>query len=115
MTPLVRSRLVDQPATTAWATVADDHNPLHLDATFAAQTRFEHPIVHGSLLFALVCDALQAAGAETARTLVVRFRAPVPVGSEVTVTVGEDIARMGYTQYAYIRCPDTEPVEVELR
>jgi acyl dehydratase len=52
------SRVVSADDVARWAEVADDHNPLHLDAAFAANTRFGRPIVHGSLLFALVADAL---------------------------------------------------------
>lgn len=88
----------------AWADVADDHNPLHLDADFAAGTRFGVPIVHGSLLFSLVCDAVQAAG--LTGDLRMRFRAPVPVGAEVQVDVQLAERR------ARLRCGDNEPVEI---
>jgi acyl dehydratase len=33
----------------AFAAVTGDTNPLHLDATFAAQTPFKRPIIHGML------------------------------------------------------------------
>jgi acyl dehydratase len=33
----------------AFATVTGDHNPLHLDPAFAAQTPFKRPIIHGML------------------------------------------------------------------
>lgn len=33
----------------AFAEVSGDHNPLHLDAEYAATTQFKRPIVHGSL------------------------------------------------------------------
>ncbi|MFI5609999.1 MaoC family dehydratase [Amycolatopsis sp. NPDC051903] len=93
------------PATiAAWADVVDDHNPLHLDPEYAAGTRFGTPITHGSLLFALACDALQTSGTPGAVTL--RFRAPVPVGSTVSVTVdGPDLR---------LRCGDAEPVEARV-
>lgn len=32
-----------------FANVSGDHNPLHLDAEFAATTSFRRPIIHGSL------------------------------------------------------------------
>ena len=32
-----------------FAKVSGDHNPLHLDAEFAATTQFKHPIIHGAL------------------------------------------------------------------
>ncbi|WP_255637836.1 MaoC family dehydratase [Amycolatopsis sp. DSM 110486] len=88
----------------AWADVVDDHNPLHLDPAYAATTRFGVPIVHGSLLFALACDTLQTSGSTGAVTL--RFRAPVPVGSTVSITVdGPDLR---------LRCGDGEPVEAHV-
>lgn len=33
----------------AFATVSGDHNPLHLDAAYAATTPFQRPIMHGML------------------------------------------------------------------
>lgn len=99
-------RAVSPTDVAAWADVADDHNPLHLDPGFAAGTRFGVPIVHGSLLFSLVCDAVQSAG--VTGELRVRFRAPVPVGAEVQVDV--DPAQ----QRARLRCGDVDPVEITL-
>ena len=32
-----------------FAEVSGDHNPLHLDAEFAATTPFKRPIIHGML------------------------------------------------------------------
>jgi len=106
-----------------WAEVVDDHNPLHLDAAYAASTPFGAPIAHGSLVFALVCDAAQAAraagggeaagdaagdGAEaSAADLAVRFAAPVPVGSRLVVAAGSDGA-------VDVRCGEEEPVRVTL-
>jgi acyl dehydratase len=93
---------IDAATILAWARVVDDHNPLHIDPEYAATTRFGGPIAHGSLLFALVSDALQASG--HGGTVTVKFRAPVPVGSTITLAVtGEDVR---------MRCGDTEPVEV---
>jgi acyl dehydratase len=98
----VTARTIDAAATLAWARVVDDHNPLHVDPEFAATTRFGGPIVHGSLLFALVCDALQDAG--HGGTVTVKFLAPVPVGSTIVVAAGATGVQ--------VRCGDTEPVEV---
>ena len=97
------ARHLDAAATLAWAQVVDDHNPLHVDPDFAARTRFGGPIVHGSLLFALVCDALQEVGGHGG-TVTVTFRAPVPVGSTITVAADGTGVR--------VRCGDTEPIEV---
>ena len=89
----------------AWADVVDDHNPLHLDPDFAAGTRFGRPIVHGSLLFSVVSDTVQAAyGWTPGGSLRVRFRAPVPVGEQVHLEQQGTAVR--------VRCDDGEPVEV---
>lgn len=100
------TRLLDEATTAAWARVVDDHNPLHVDAEFAAKTRFAQPIAHGSLLFALVCDALQTTATTPARSVTVRFRAPVPVGSAVEITASGSQAR--------VRCDKVEPVDVKV-
>lgn len=97
------ARDLDAAAIRAWAEVVDDHNPLHVDPEFAATTPFGGSIVHGSLLFALVCDAFQQAGGKCG-TVTVKFRAPVPVGSTITVAADGTGVRM--------RCGDTEPAEV---
>lgn len=96
---------LDAAAVGRWADVIDDHNPLHLDPEYAATTRFGTPVVHGSLLFALVCDAVQEAGAGD--DVRVRFHAPVPVGSSVDVVILDGRVRM--------TAGSVEPLEVELR
>jgi acyl dehydratase len=93
---------IDTQRVSRWAEVTDDHNPLHLDARYAANTRFRVPIVHGSLLFALACDAAQRAGNHGALTI--RFLAPVPVGVTVTATARPD--------GVVLNCDGTLPVDV---
>ena len=73
---------------TDWAEIAGDFNPLHVDAEYAAATRFGGPIVHGSLLLALVADRVQdlhGARLIDGGELAFEFRAPVLVGSTVTL------------------------------
>lgn len=84
---MAESQFVTADDVARWARVTDDDNPLHLDAEFAARTRFGRPIIHGSLLFALISDAVQEAdaGLTALGELRVRFRTPVPVGSEVAL------------------------------
>jgi acyl dehydratase len=90
-----------------WADVVDDHNPLHLDADFAATTTFEVPITHGSLLFSLACDVLLARDPQWASTggLTVRFAAPVPVGAQVELAPDADGGLA-------VRCADARPATV---
>ena len=73
----------------AWADIAQDHNPLHLDPEFAANTSFGIPIVHGHLLACLVADTIQWDNG-TAMAFAVRFKAPVPVGSDVLIRIDRD-------------------------
>ena len=41
-----------------FAEVSGDHNPIHLDQTYAAQTRFGKRIVHGALLAAFISNII---------------------------------------------------------
>ena len=41
-----------------YADAAGDHNPLHLDAEFAASTPYGRPIAHGMLVLAFVSEML---------------------------------------------------------
>ncbi len=81
------TRLIDQARVSAYADAARDHNPIHIDADFAATTAFGQRIAHGMLVLALVSEAMaQAFGERWAEsgTLKVRWRAPAV--QPVTVT-----------------------------
>lgn len=98
-----------------WADLARDHNPLHLDPHFAAGTRFGVPIAHGHLLACVVLDELQAVlgsrlvdGGE----IDVRFRAPVPVGSELTVDLMNTGDAEGTTPQ--VRCEGIDVLDVSV-
>ncbi|ADN74600.1 MaoC domain protein dehydratase [Ferrimonas balearica DSM 9799] len=74
----------------AFAELSEDRNPIHLDAEFAAQTPFGHPIVHGILLSSLLSGLLgqHLPGQGTiylGQTL--KFVRPVLVGEAVTARV----------------------------
>ena len=45
----LRSFIVTQATVTKFASIVGDHNPVHLDPQFAAQTRFQKPIAHGMI------------------------------------------------------------------
>lgn len=75
----------------AYARVSGDANPLHVDAEYAARTRFKQPIAHGMLGAGLISAAL---GTQLAPDSVViylsqnlRFQAPVSPGDTLTATV----------------------------
>jgi 3-hydroxybutyryl-CoA dehydratase len=86
---LRRRRFACTPAVVeAWAELAHDRNPLHLDPQFAASTPFGVPIAQGHLLAAVVANEVEAAVGErltAGGSVSVAFRAPVPVGSTVEV------------------------------
>lgn len=71
-----------------FAEATGDTNPVHMDAAYAARTRFKEPIAHGMLSAGLVSAAL---GTQLAPHAVViylsqnlRFRAPVKPGDTLT-------------------------------
>jgi 3-hydroxybutyryl-CoA dehydratase len=72
----------------SYASLTSDYNPIHIDAHFAAQTRFGLPIAHGTLILAPIWEALDALlglrGLEGARAMV-KFLRPVKVNSEVRI------------------------------
>ena len=84
------TRTFDEAAVRAFAELSGDFNPVHLDADFAATTRFGRPIVHGlltaSLISTVVGTRLPGQGSiYVSQTL--RFRAPVFVGDTVRAEV----------------------------
>lgn len=75
---------------TLFAGVTGDTNPIHIDAEYAAGTRFERRIAHGMLTAGLISTAIgtRLPGPGTiymGQTL--RFTAPVYLGDTVTATV----------------------------
>ena len=79
-------RTFDADAVRTFAELSGDVNPVHLDADYAATTRFGRPIVHGlltaSLISTVVGTRLPGQGSiYVSQTL--RFRAPVFVGDTV--------------------------------
>ena len=81
---------LDEDAVRAFAEISGDANPVHLDADYAASTRFGRPIVHGlltaSLISTVVGTRLPGMGSiYVSQTL--RFRKPVYVGDVVRAEV----------------------------
>ncbi len=79
-------RTFDEAAVRAFAELSGDFNPIHLDADYAATTRFGRPIVHGlltaSLISTVVGTRLPGKGSiYVSQTL--QFRAPVYLGDTV--------------------------------
>jgi 3-hydroxybutyryl-CoA dehydratase len=100
-----RTQTVTEATINAFAEVSGDHNPVHLDAEFAAQTPFKERIAHGMLsaayISAVLGNDLPGPGAiYLSQTL--SFRRPVKIGDVVTakVTVAaidEDKGRVTFT------------------
>jgi 3-hydroxybutyryl-CoA dehydratase len=84
------TRAVTDADIIAFADISGDHNPVHLDAAYAATTPFKTTISHGMLtagyISAVFGMQLPGPGAiYVSQTL--NFRAPVRHGDEVTATV----------------------------
>lgn len=73
-----------------FAEVTGDTNPIHLDAAYAAKTRFKERIAHGMLaagfISAVFGTKMPGPGAIYVSQLL-KFRAPVKIGDTVTTKV----------------------------
>jgi 3-hydroxybutyryl-CoA dehydratase len=84
-------REITQDRVDAYAEASGDHNPIHLDESYASTTQFGTRIAHGMLSLALVTEMLAIEFPSTWHSggkLKVRFSAPVFPG-ETVVTYGE--------------------------
>jgi 3-hydroxybutyryl-CoA dehydratase len=81
VTAVITDKMVRQ-----FAEMSGDFNPIHLDDTFAANTRFKKRIAHGMILGALVSrflnEKIGAGGIYLAQTL--KFSNPVFIDDEIT-------------------------------
>jgi 3-hydroxybutyryl-CoA dehydratase len=85
LTPV--SHRVTESQIAKYADAAGDHNPLHLNAEFAATTPYGRPIAHGMLVLAFVSEMLTRSFGRSwlcGGKLKARFRAPVFPGDTVT-------------------------------
>lgn len=82
------TRVMTQDLVGAFAYVSGDDNPVHLDAGFAATTRFKRPIAHGMLYGSMISTIF---GAQFKGAVYLsqqfQFKKPVFVGDTVTATV----------------------------
>lgn len=93
-----RSYTFTPEAVAQFAALVGDGNPIHLDAEYAASTRFGRPIVHGvfvaSLISAVLGEQLPGPGSVyLGQTL--RFEAPVYVGDTVIASAEVIAVREG--------------------
>lgn len=99
-----------------FAAASGDTNPLHLDEEWAGETRFDGRIVHGTLVSGLISAALaRLPGNVVYLSQQVEFRAPVPVGEEVTavVEVIEDLGEDRFRLRTTVASGDTQVIEGE--
>ena len=113
------TKIVSAEDVQAFADLTGDHNPVHLDAEFAATTQFEKPIAHGmlgaGLISAAIASELPGPGSIYLEQAL-KFRAPVFVGAEVItrITVLEkDERRRRVTLKTECLCGDTVVIKGE--
>ena len=73
-------RTISQAKLNDYAEASGDHNPLHLDAEFAAQTQFGGIVAHGMLTLGLISEMLTTAFGRpwlANGTLKVRFKGAI--------------------------------------
>lgn len=81
------AKTVSEDDVRAFARATGDTNRLHLDAEYAAQTRFGGPIVHGGLLVGVIGAALaRLPGVVVYLSQEATFARPVGVGDRIRVT-----------------------------
>lgn len=101
---------VEQAMLVAYGPLTRDSNPIHLDAAFAATTRYGRRIAHGTLSLNALWRAIDATfPAEVAAqaALDVRFTAPVYV--DECLTGGGERTGAG-TYDVWVRTPDREVI-----
>lgn len=85
-----RTKTITDEDVRAFAQASGDTNPVHLDDTYAAATRFGRRIAHG-MLTASVISAILGNDLPGHGTIYLgqelKFRAPVYIGDTITVTV----------------------------
>jgi acyl dehydratase len=84
------TRTIEQADVQAFADLTGDHNPIHVDESFAQTTRFGRRIAHGmltaSLISSVLANKLPGEGSVyLGQTL--QFVAPVFPGDEITARV----------------------------
>jgi 3-hydroxybutyryl-CoA dehydratase len=92
------SKTITETDITLFGAISGDFNPAHMDAEYAATTKFEKRIAHGMIATSLISGLLgmKLPGAGTIYLdQYVKFTAPVYIGDTITakVEVAEKLAR----------------------
>ena len=84
------SKTISEADIVAFSEISGDHNPLHLDAEFAARSRFGRRIAHGALVSSLISNvignSLPGQGSIYLSSSL-KFRAPTFIDDTITATV----------------------------
>jgi 3-hydroxybutyryl-CoA dehydratase len=84
------SRIFTQEEVELFSRLSGDTNPVHLDETYALQTRFQGRIIHGMLVASLISSALGTklpGPGSIYLSQQLSFRAPGRVGERLTAKV----------------------------
>ena len=76
-----------------FARLSGDNNPIHVDPTFAARTRFGRTVSHGMLLYGLICGMLSR-HFPGAVQLEQRFTFPAPTYANEEMTIQLTITKL---------------------
>lgn len=93
-----RTQTITDEVIQAFADLTGDHNPLHLDDSYAASTRFGRRIAHGMLAASLISATLanDLPGPGTVYlSQSLQFKAPIYPGDTVTAMVKVKALRPG--------------------
>jgi 3-hydroxybutyryl-CoA dehydratase len=84
------SKVIDDRDVRTFADVSGDHNPIHIDDAEAKTTIFGGRIAHGMLTASMISAVLGSVFPGPGWIYIeqnLKFKAPVPIGSEVTAVV----------------------------
>jgi predicted transcriptional regulator/acyl dehydratase len=107
------TKTISQADVEAFAEASGDTNRLHLDAEYAAGTRFGHQIVHGTLGIGVISAAIaRLPGLIVYLSQDVSYLGPIPVGDRVTATceVVEDLGNDRYRLTTAVEAEDSTQV-----
>ena len=83
---ITETRRFSQAEFDRFAALSGDDNPIHVDATFAATTRFGRPVAHGMLLYSAICATLNRHFPAPCN-LTRASSSPAPTYAEETMTI----------------------------